>query len=283
VFTAVFVFQILKISMKCYFLTMKCKINLVCIPFFLIFAMSNNNNKKITMIYRFLPLLLLFFMSFAPKATNTSEPILFANTTSNTISEKIEIVYNSLNANNFALPQMTCFRKAMEGFYTLKQKGLIEKNIITIVDFSLSSTKKRLWVINLATNTILYNTVVSHGRNSGGEYANSFSNSQSSNKSSLGFYTTGETYNGKHGLSLKLDGLERGINDNARARAVVMHGADYANPSVLRTQGYLGRSQGCPAIPENIKADIIKTIKEGSCLFIYHPTKSYEIASKLLS
>jgi hypothetical protein len=222
-------------------------------------------------------------MSFAPKAKNNAEVILLTSETSYSVARKIEAIYTSLNTNNLALPQITCFKKAMEGFYALKQKGLIQKDIITIVDFSLSSTKKRLWVIDLATNTILYNSVVSHGRNSGGEYANSFSNSQSSNKSSLGFYATGETYNGKHGLSLKLDGLERGINDNARARSVVMHGADYANPSVLKTQGYLGRSQGCPAVPEAVKADIIKTIKGKSCLFIYHPTKSYEIASKLLS
>ena len=171
----------------------------------------------------------------------------------------------------------------MEGFYALKQKGLIEKDIITVIDFSLSSTQKRLWVIDLNSNKILYNTVVSHGMKSGGEFATSFSNMQSSNKSSLGFYITGETYNGKHGLSLKLDGQERGINHNARARAVVMHGAEYANPSILKSQGYLGRSQGCPAIPENVKNEIIKIIKGKSCLFIYHPSRSYEIASKLVA
>ncbi len=260
---------------------MKCKKNLHDPNIIIIFASSNSNKKK--MIIRILPLFLLFFMSFTTKDINNSKSRLVVGNTNNTISEKIEIVYNSLDSKHFALPQIECFKKALEGFYSLKQKGLIQKDIITIVDFSLSSTKKRLWVINLATNTILYNTVVSHGRNSGGEFANSFSNSQSSNKSSLGFYATGETYNGKHGLSLKLDGLERGINNNARARAVVMHGANYANPSILKSQGYLGRSQGCPAVPEAVKAEIIKTIKGKSCLFIYHPTKSYEIASKLLS
>lgn len=222
-------------------------------------------------------------MSFAPKATNNTDPKLVASTNTVNLSAKIEVIYNSLNANNFALPQMNCFKRAMEGFYTLKQKGLIEKDIITVIDFSLSSTKKRLWVIDLATNTILYNTVVSHGMKSGGEFATSFSNEQSSNKSSLGFYTTGETYIGKHGISLKLDGQERGINHNARARAVVMHGAGYANPSILKSQGYLGRSQGCPAIPEAVKNEIIKTIKGKSCLFIYHPSRSYEIASKLVA
>lgn len=222
-------------------------------------------------------------MSFAPKATNNTDPKLIASATASNLAAKIELVYNSLDANNFALPQINCFKKAMEGFFVLKQKGLIQKDIITVIDFSLSSTKKRLWVIDLSNNTILFNTVVSHGMNSGGEFANNFSNTQSSNKSSLGFYATGETYNGKHGLSLRLDGLENGINSNARARAVVMHGAAYANPSILKSQGYLGRSQGCPAIPEALKNEIIKTIKDKSCLFIYHPTRSYEITSKLVA
>ncbi|MGH2664450.1 murein L,D-transpeptidase catalytic domain family protein [Flavobacterium sp.] len=233
--------------------------------------------------YRFLPLLLLFFMSFAPKATNNTDPKLIASATSSNLAAKIEIVYNSLDANNFALPQINCFKKAMEGFFVLKQKGIIQKDILTVIDFSMSSTKKRLWVIDLSNNTILFNTVVSHGMNSGVEFATNFSNSLSSNKSSLGFYATGETYNGKHGLSLKLDGLENGINNNARARAVVMHGASYANPSILKSQGFLGRSQGCPAIPEAIKNEIIKIIKDKSCLFIYHPSRSYEITSKLVA
>ena len=224
------------------------------------------------MIKKFLPLVFTLFLSFAVTAKST-----------NNLSEKIEIIYKSLNANNFALPEINCFKKAMDGFFNLKEKGLVSKDILTVIDFSLSSTKKRLWVIDLSTNTILYNTLVSHGMKSGLEFASSFSNSQSSNKSSLGFYATGETYNGKHGLSLKLDGLEKGINHNARARAVVMHGAGYANPSIIKSQGYLGRSQGCPAIPEALKAEIIQVIKNKSCLFIYHPTKAYEIASKLMS
>lgn len=235
------------------------------------------------MIYRILPLFLLFLMSFAPKATNNTDPKELASASAANLAAKIEMVYHSLDANNYALPQMTCFKKAMEGFYMLKQKGIIQKDILTVIDFSLSSTKKRLWVIDLVSNKILYNSVVSHGMNSGGEYATSFSNSMSSNKSSLGFYATGETYMGKHGLSLKLDGLERGINDNARARAVVVHGAGYANPSILKSQGFLGRSQGCPAIPESLKNQVIQTIKGKSCLFIYHPTRSYEITSKLVA
>ena len=222
-------------------------------------------------------------MSFATNAKNATNYNSISKSIKSNLSSKIEIIYKTINTNNFTMPEINCFKKAMDGFYNLKEKGLISKDILTVIDFSLSSTKKRLWVIDLSTNTILYNTLVSHGMKSGLEYANSFSNSQKSNKSSLGFYATGETYNGKHGLSLKLDGLEKGINSNARARAVVMHGAGYANPSFIKTQGYLGRSQGCPAIPENLKAEIISVIKNKSCLFIYHPTKNYETASKLMS
>ncbi len=247
------------------------------------FHRINTTIKRLSMIYKFLPLLLLFFMSFAPKDIDNHDPILIASANSNNLLAKIEIVYKSLNSNNFAIPEINCFKKAMVGYYSLKQKGIVQKDILTIIDFSLSSTKKRLWVIDLSNNMILYNSLVSHGMNSGGEFANTFSNSPSSNKSSLGFYTTGETYNGKHGLSLKLDGQERGINHNARSRAVVIHGADYANPSILKSQNYLGRSQGCPAIPEALKAEIIKTIKNKSCLFIYHPNRSYDIASKLVA
>lgn len=235
------------------------------------------------MIYRVLPFFLFFFMSFTTKTFNETDPKLIASNTAINMTAKIEMVYYSLDSRNFVLPQIACFKKAMEGFYALKQKGQIQKDILTVIDFSLSSTKKRLWVIDLSSNTVLYNSLVSHGMNSGGEFAKSFSNSPSSNKSSLGFYTTGETYNGKHGLSLKLDGQERGINSNARSRAVVMHGAAYANPSILKSQGFLGRSQGCPAIPENLKKKIIQTIKGKSCIFIYHPSRSYEIASKLVA
>ena len=128
-----------------------------------------------------------------------------------------------MHSNEFALPKLESFAEALKGFYLLKEKGLVQKDILTLVDFSLSSNTKRLWVIDLATNTILYNSLVAHGRNTGDEFANSFSNSSESFKSSLGFYATGEIYNGKHGMSLKLDGLEKGVNDNARARGVVMH------------------------------------------------------------
>ena len=199
-----------------------------------------------------------------------------------TVDSKIESVYNALNSNNFKMPEFKTFTEALKGFYLLKEKGVIKKNILTLIDFSLSSNTKRLWVIDLTTNTILFNSLVAHGRNTGEEFATAFSNLNSSFKSSLGFYATGEVYQGKHGLSLRLDGLEKGLNDNARSRAVVIHGADYVSESFIKSQGRLGRSQGCPALPVGITKEVINIIKDKSCLFIYHPSMD-KTQTKLLS
>jgi len=199
------------------------------------------------------------------------------------VEPSIEEVYNKLHSANYNLPKLESFKKALEGFYKLKTQGVVSKNIITLIDFSLSANTKRLWVIDLDTDTILCNSLVAHGRNTGDEYANSFSNAPESYKSSLGFYVTGEVYNGKHGKSLKLDGLEKGINDNARERAVVVHGADYVSDSFIRNNKRLGRSLGCPAVPLEITDELIRTIKDKSCLFIYYPSGSYKHLSKLVS
>jgi len=236
------------------------------------------------MIYRVLPILFLFLLSFKPTTVKeNNDPKLLAANAKASLELKVKNLYSSLNVNAFQMPKMEAFSKALEGYFQLKEQGIIQKDILTIIDFSLSSTKKRLWVIDMATNTVLLQSVVSHGRNSGEEFATSFSNEANSYKSSLGFYTTGETYNGKHGLSLKLDGLEYGINNNARNRAVVMHGADYADESIIKQQGRLGRSQGCPAVPYALHKEIIEMIKDKSCLFIYHPSRNYEKQSKLVS
>jgi hypothetical protein len=198
-------------------------------------------------------------------------------------SKKVEVLYNSLDSNNFRLPKLESFAKALEGFYLLREKGVVQKDLLTIVDFSLSSREKRLWVIDMNLNKILFNSLVAHGKNSGDDYANDFSNKKESNKSSLGFFATGEVYNGKHGMSLKLDGLEKGVNDNARQRDVVVHGATYVSNVFLKNHSRLGRSQGCPAIPVELSKKIIQTIKDKSCLFIYHPSINYVEISKLVS
>jgi hypothetical protein len=220
------------------------------------------------MLIKFVTLALLFVTSIISDVDTKHLSALHSATNSKT---DIENLYANLQTNHFELPQRISFSNALSGFYKLKEKGLIKKNIITIIDFSISSNSKRLWVIDLASNSILFQSLVAHGRNTGEEFANSFSNKSNSFKSSLGFYATGEVYQGKHGLSLRLDGLERGINDNARTRGVVMHAANYVSNSFVKSNSRLGRSQGCPAIPTAISKEIISAIKDQSCLYIYHP------------
>lgn len=233
--------------------------------------------------YKLFPVLLFGLFSFTTPSNNTTDPKTIASTSKTSLESKVTTLYNNLNANNFKLPQLESFSKAIEGFYQLKQKGIIQNDILTLIDFSLSANSKRMWVIDMSTNTVLYHSLVAHGRNSGEEFATSFSNKSESYQSSLGFYLTGETYQGKHGLSLRLDGLERGINDKARERAVVIHGADYVSEKFIKQNKRLGRSQGCPALPVELNQQIIKTIKDKSCLFIYHPSRSYKVALKLIS
>lgn len=231
------------------------------------------------MIYKIFPSILFLLLSIFSSETSFTNPENFkkpdvAIAVESTFDSKVETIYNSLNSNQFELPNLESFKEALKGFYLLKEKGLIQKDILTLVDFSLSSTVKRLWVIDLSTNTILYNSLVAHGRNTGEEFANSFSNANSSFKSSLGFYATGETYKGKHGMSLRLDGLEKGVNNNARERGVVMHSANYVSNTFIKCNKRLGRSQGCPAIPQESLNEIVNTIKDKSCLFIYHPSRT---------
>jgi hypothetical protein len=140
-----------------------------------------------------------------------------------------------------------------------------------------------LWSIDLNNKKVVYESLVSHGRNSGDEFAKKFSNVNESNMSSYGFYVTGNTYMGKHGLSLYLDGVDAGFNCNARNRNVVMHSAAYANADFIKKTGRLGRSLGCPAIPEANHKEVINTLENKTCLFIYYPDSAYEKKSKLLS
>jgi hypothetical protein len=195
----------------------------------------------------------------------------------------IALAYDSMELDKLGLSEQA-FNYAMKGFNYLLQHGKIAKdNIISIVDFSLPSSKKRLFVIDLDDYRVLYNTYVAHGVNSGREYANQFSNQPESFKSSLGFYQTLNTYIGENGYSLRLNGLERGINDNANSRDIVMHAADYVNESFIKAQGYIGRSWGCPALPEKLHKHIIDKIKNGSCLFIYSANNGYLKKSRIIN
>jgi len=230
----------------------------------------------------FLIVLTSFLFMFAAK----KEPVAKNQATlvsAGKFSETPAVLFSELHLSEAGMDQ-TVFSSALQGLKKLDSTGIIRKDsIITIIDFSQPSNKKRLYVLDLATKQLLFNTLVAHGRNSGSLWTSSFSNATSSLKSSPGFYVTGETYTGDNGYSLRLDGLEKNINDNARARSIVMHGAPYVDQSSINTLGFLGRSWGCPAIPETLHKAIINTIKDGTCLFIYSPDKNYQLHSTLLN
>lgn len=221
-----------------------------------------------------------------PKALNPS--VLSDTIVTNDVAEgdapvknKVSL-YDSLQLGALGLSRQA-FDYALKGYnYLLSSGRLTNDKLLSIVDFSLPSSKKRLFIIDLQKNEVVYNTYVAHGRNSGREVASQFSNEPESNKSSLGFYVTGDTYIGKHGFSLRLLGEEKGINDNANSRAIVMHSAPYVSEEAIKMQGFIGRSLGCPALPENVYKPIIDKIKNGSCLFLYSPDKYYASHSEIV-
>lgn len=161
--------------------------------------------------------------------------------------------------------------RAMEARQHVLDSGKTASSLLTVIDFSKPSREPRLWVIDLEADSVLARELVAHGNKSGGDLATSFSNRVGSNQSSLGTYLTGATYMGKHGLSLRLHGLDAGLNDAAYQRAVVVHGAAYVSPSVIPQLGRLGRSQGCPALTQESAPRIINLIKDGSVIYAWHP------------
>ncbi|SFT87829.1 L,D-transpeptidase catalytic domain [Algoriphagus locisalis] len=217
---------------------------------------------------------LLFIGIFNTTDLKESKPI---NITS---IDPVTAVYDGLQSSTGALPSKEVFSLAFQGW--LKMKDNLKSKVLTVIDFSLPSTAKRMWVIDPVKGEILLNSVVSHGRNSGDLMAKTFSNVPESFKSSIGFYKTAETYSGKHGYSLRLDGLEKGFNDQARNRAIVIHGADYAREEFAKSVGRLGRSLGCPALPSELSAQAIDLIKEGSLLFIFGKDDNYLNKSSLI-
>lgn len=212
---------------------------------------------------------------YKPSAVVTAPVVTIANTVS-TLYSKLELSSKGLS--------QEAYDYAVKGYLRLKDLGKIRKDdVLTIVDFSRPSNEKRLFVIDVEEEKVLFNTYVAHGRGSGEKMASKFSNIPESFQSSLGFYSTSSTYQGKHGYSLKLAGLEPGFNNLAEERAIVIHSADYVSEGFIRTKGYLGRSWGCPALPAQLNKPIIDEIKNGSCLFIYSPNKNYLGKSKLLN
>lgn len=204
-------------------------------------------------------------------------------TNTSAVADEFCILYDQLHLQEYGLSE-NAFKCAYTGYENLIAKKKINNtDYLTICDFSQSSRNKRLYVIDLKNDQLLINTYVAHGRNSGAEYATRFSNKFSSRQSSLGFYLTKSTYYGGHGLALKLDGLEPGINDGAARRNIVIHGSKYVGTNYLEFSKFMGRSFGCPAVPQKESKTIITAIKNGTCFFIYHPDRNYMKRSKLLN
>lgn len=192
-------------------------------------------------------------------------------------------LYDNMHLQDAGL-ERDIFYQAYKGYLYLASKNKLNNtDVLTIADYSQSSSNKRLYVIDITNMQLLFNTYVSHGKNSGNEFANSFSNEKDSNKSSIGFLITGEVYFGNYGTALRLDGVENGINDNVRSRDIVFHGSNYVNEQRIAERGTIARSLGCPAVPKSDHLAIINSIKEGSCFFIYHPTKVYAKKSKIIN
>jgi len=229
----------------------------------------------------------IFFPSFSSSSHSLS-PTIVAHAVktehaafSYTDSSRLNLLYSSLQLDSLGL-SFEAYHKAVTGFLNMVISGDIHNpGVLSIIDFSRPSTDKRLFVLNMYDGSLLFNTLVAHGRNSGKLLATRFSNRVNSFMSSLGFYLTGDPFIGQHGYSLQLEGIEKGWNDNASHRRIIMHPADYVSEEHIRQWGYLGRSEGCPAIPEELDRPIIDSIRGGSCLFIYSSNNKYLQGSRL--
>lgn len=194
----------------------------------------------------------------------------------NLFSQYISEIYQTAQLQDYGLGY-NVFERAVTGFINLKLSNKISQhsNILTVIDMNKSSREKRMWIINLVSRQMLLNTLVAHGRSSGDDIPNFFSNDNNSDASSLGFYVTGSVYQGKHGRSLKLDGLDEGFNSNARSRGVVIHAADYVCQNSIDKLGRLGHSEGCPAVSPKVIKKVINTLQGGTAIFIDGNDMSY--------
>jgi hypothetical protein len=219
--------------------------------------------------------ILLFILGFAGLPFNKD-----AEDAIEPASQKDSLLLNSaIDKNNWLTVNnlnMTAYSIANKGFdFLLTKSKLRNDSLLVLIDYSLSANKPRFYIIDIKNNCVLYKSLVAHGVGSGDEFAQRFSNSGQSHQSSLGFYITGEVYNGRHGNSLRLDGLEPDFNSNARSRGVVIHAANYVSEDYIKKAGRIGRSFGCPALPVENYSTIIDMIKDGVCLYIYYPDPLY--------
>jgi len=174
-------------------------------------------------------------------------------------------------------------QRALQAFQCAVTSGIKAPKRLAVIDFSLPSDKERLWIFDLDEGSLLLNDLVAHGKNSGNRISQYFSNKVDSHQSSIGLFQTNETYSGKHGYSLRLDGLEPGVNDRARERAIVIHGADYVDPKWIESHGRIGRSYGCPAVRLGVVREVIDNLKGGQLLFIYYPDQQWLHSSSYLN
>lgn len=190
--------------------------------------------------------------------------------------DTVKSIYDSAGLSATGLSYFL-FERAVTGFYNLRNEGKAstDKSVLSVVDFDQNSTEKRLWIIDLEKKELILNTWVAHGEFSGADKATYFSNAVQSLKSSIGFYVTGEKYFGKHGLSLRLDGMDEAFNSNARKRAIVVHGADYVSQGTINALGRLGRSQGCPAVPQYLVKTVVEAMEGKTVLFINNTSQFY--------
>ena len=212
----------------------------------------------------------------------TAVPVILAGPTNSreAYATRVRDIYEQIGNESMSFE---AFELAFMGWSHLKDSLGLDENIISLVDFSQPSTNKRFYLIDMDQREVRYQDYIAHGKNTGTLMAKKFSNIPHSNQTSLGFYKTAETYYGKHGLSLRLDGLEKGINDKARQRAIVIHSAWYTQESFINKYGRLGRSFGCPALPVGDFTEIIELIKDGTLLFIYSPEVGYLENSSILN
>jgi L,D-transpeptidase catalytic domain len=183
-------------------------------------------------------------------------------------SAHVAIVEQSARASGLRIPVL---RAALRGYREALHAGAVKRAVLTVIDYSMPSTEPRLWVLDLARGTVLARELVAHGRGSGDDVARRFSNREHSYASSLGTFVTGQTYDGKNGLSLRLDGLDPGVNDHAMERGIVVHGAWYVSQKMIRKVGRLGRSEGCPALSEQAAPRVIGMIEGGTVVYAYYP------------
>jgi hypothetical protein len=224
---------------------------ILCLAMYVVTCVSGNNVAKAT------------------ETVSSAESVL---------ASYIQKLYNVIDFDKNHPLSFEIFNKAYRGYLNLKKADKLsnDKDILTVCDFTQSSNNDRMWIIDLKQRKVLYNTYVAHGAGTGEEFAQKFSNNFDSHQSSLGFYVTGDTYIGEHGNSLHLHGMDFGYNHNAYDRAIVVHGADYVNDRFIKGNERLGRSWGCPAVDTKLAQPIINTIKDGTCMFIYYPDKSYQ-------